>query len=355
MFSKRVERLRKAMKKEKIDVALFLSAEPIDDPNIYYFTGFEQMKYHSFACFLVTQKKTTLILSSLDYDRAFGKEADEIIEKKVQLSKILKEKTKKTQKIGVIESLFPYKLSKNFKKLKDMTEIVSEIRSVKEKGEIENIRKACSIANKGVDFIRKNLKEGTKEKELALELEREMIRLDSDGAPFPTVMVSSKRSAQIHPFPPLSDQKIKRGLGYVDFGVRYKGYCSDVTVPFSVGKLTEKEKKVVETVNEAYEKSLNALKNGVELNRLYETAEKFIKSRGFELRHGLGHGLGLEVHDFPSISPSAKRGEKIRKNMVFTIEPGVYVPRIGGCRLENDFIMKASGFEVLTKSRFLKI
>lgn len=360
MFCKRINGLRKKLGESKIDVALFLTAEPIHDVNIRYFTGFRQEMYHSFACLLVTQKSTTLILSGLDYNRANGKEADDIVEKKAPLADILRSRIKKNQTVGVIEALFPYKLSKRFRKIKDITGMVSGLRSVKETEEIEAIRKACNITNRGIKFIKGNLEEGLRERELALELERFLSKRGAEGMSFPTIVASFKRSAHIHPFPSFSNQRIRRGLGYVDFGVRYRGYCSDVTVPFIVGKLTEKEMMIADTVKESYAKSLETLRNGTETWKIYEAAERAIKERGFELKHGLGHGLGLEVHDAPSISPRHGKTNnwkdvKIRKNMIFTIEPGVYVPGVGGLRLENDFLMKQRGFEVLTKSKFFKI
>lgn len=354
MLKKRVDGLRKKMKKNGIEAALFLSLEPIDDPNIYYFTGFRQMRYHSFACFVVTRKKTMLILSSLDYERAKGDEADEVLEKKGPLSKMLKSMIK-NRTVGVMERMFPHSLSGHFK-VKDITGIISEMRSIKDRQEIEKIRKSCNIANRGLNFLRKNLRAGVTEKELALELEREMSRRGSDGPSFPTAVVSSSRSYQIHPFPSFSSQKIKRGLGYVDFGATFEGYCSDVTLPFSVGKLTRKEKRIACTVEEAYKKATEKLRNGVPASEVHNAAERVIKQNGFRFKHNLGHGLGLDVHDFPSLSPQSGKGQsRIRSGMVFTIEPGVYVRGTGGCRLENDFLMKPGKFEVLTKSRFLKI
>lgn len=353
---KRVQTLRKKMLREGLDAAVFLSLEPIDDPNIYYFTGFRQMRYHSFACYIATRKKTTLILSSLDFDRSTGSEADEVLEKKGPLTRMLKDALGKSRKIGVMERLFPCYLSKKIGSTKDMSGIISEIRSVKDRKEIEKIKRACSIANMGLRFLRKNIQKDISEKELALAMERELVKKGSEGPPFPTVLVSSPRSSEIHAYPPYSDRKIGRGLGYVDFGATYGGYCSDVTLPFSVGRLTEKENKIVETVELAYSKALGKLANGVSTADLQNAAEKVIKIGGFRFRHNLGHGLGLDTHDFPSLSSDSPKGfDRLKKGMVFTIEPGVYVPGVGGCRLENDFLMKPRGFEVLTKSAFFKI
>ncbi len=353
VFSRRLKRLRKEMEKNKIDVCLFFSCEPIDDPNIYYFTGFEQEKYHSFSCFLVDKEKTTLILSSLDFNRSKGNEADEIIEKKEKLSAILSKKINKDDVVGVDERIFPLRISKKIKKTFDISEIVSRLRTIKDEFEIDKIKKACKITNKGIEFIKENLRKGITEKKMALSLERELIHNGAQGMSFPTIVTSSKKSSHIHPFPSFSDNKISRGLGLIDFGVRYDGYCSDVTVPFSIGSLNKTEEKIVNTVKDAYIFSLKKLKNGVLARNLFLSAEKLIKDRGFELKHGLGHGFGLEVHDYPSISP---RGNvRIKKNMTFTIEPGVYVDGVGGSRIENDFLMRGKKFDILTKSRFLKI
>ena len=352
---KRIRKLREKMRKNGIDAAVFLSLEPIDDQNIYYFTGFQQERYHSFACYIVAQDKTVLILSGLDYERASGKEADEVVKKNAPLHIMLKRYIKKNQVVGIMERIFPYYLAKKLGRTKDITKIISEMRAVKDSEEIELLRKSCKIANRGIKFIKNNLREGISEREFALELERFLLK-KADEMSFPTIVVSSLRSAQIHPYPSFSNQKIKRGLGYIDFGVRYGGYCSDVTVPFSVGKLTEKEKKIVDAALRAYKNSLNILKPGISASKLFSAADKTIKKEGFELKHGLGHGIGLDTHDFPSLSQGSAKGiNKIKSGMVFTIEPGVYVPGIGGCRLENDFLMGKEKFEILTKSSFLDI
>ena len=178
---------------------------------------------------------------------------------------------------------------------------------------------------------------------------------------FPTIVTSGKRSAYIHPYPSFSNQKIQDGLGLVDFGVRYKGYCSDVTVPFTLGKISSKQKKIVQTVKEAYEKAIETLKISVPTWKVHESVESLIKKNGFKFKHSLGHGLGLELHDVPSLSPKPKSKEvlkewkevKLKENMVFTIEPGVYEPKIGGCRLENDVLMTKKIPKVLTNSRVI--
>ncbi len=366
--SKKIKQFRNKLKEKNIDVALFLNSEPIHDVNIEYFTGFQQTRFYSFSCLLMTQENTILIVSPLSYDRAIEEaEADEIINLKDygrSLTKALKEKLKGFKMVGILENILPYKVYRKFKDIKfqDMNKIILDIRSVKEKKEIERIKKSCRIANKGIKIIKKNLSRKITEKELALILEQELMRKGADELAFPTILTSGKKSAFIHPYPSVSDKKIQKGLGLVDFGVRYKGYCSDITVPFVIGKISEREEKIIQTVEEAHEKAIETLKIGMSTWKVHETIEEMIEENGFEFKHSLGHGLGLELHDLPSLSPKPESEEdlkdweevKLKENMVFTIEPGIYVPGIGGCRLENDVLMTKTS-KILTKSKSIKL
>lgn len=363
--NKKIGQFRKKLKQKKIDVALFLCSEPIHDVNIEYFTGLQQTRFYSFSCLLMTQKNMSLIVSSLTYDRAIKEaKADEIInltDYDHSLTKALKEKLKGFKSIGIIERLFPYKIIRKFKQLKfqDMSDIILDIRSVKEPKEIERIQKACRITNYGIKFLKENLSNKITEKELALTLEQELIRKGADELAFPTILTSGKRSAFIHPYPSFTDKRIQKGLGLVDFGVRFKGYCSDVTVPFALGKLSEKQKKMIQTVKQAYEKAIETIEIGMPTWKVHDSVEAVIEKNGFKFKHSAGHGLGLELHDLPSLSPKPRVKEelkewkefKLKENMTFTIEPGVYEVGFGGIRLENDVLMRKNGPKVLTESK----
>jgi Xaa-Pro aminopeptidase len=362
--NKKIEQFRNRLQEKKIDLALFLTSEPIYDVNIEYFTGFQQIRVYSFCCMLMTQEKITLVVSPLSYDQAMEEaEADEIINVAsydLSLTKVLKEKLRGIKSVGILEDILPYKLYRKFRSLKfqDISDIILEIRSIKEPKEIGRIKKACEITNHGIKFIGENLSEDITDKELGLILEQELIRKGADELSFPTILTSGKRSALVHPYPSFLDEKLQKGLGLVDFGVRYRGYCSDVTIPFIRGKISVREEKIVQTVQEAYEKTIENLKVGVPTWKAHEIAETLIKKNGFVFKHSLGHGLGLELHDLPSISHKPKyedelkdwRETRFKENMVFTIEPGVYEPGIGGFRLENDFLMTKKGPKLLTNS-----
>lgn len=356
------------MEKNSIDASIFLCSSPIHDSNIQYFTGFQQTRFWAFSCLVINRKESILVPSRLEYDRAIREaEADEIINIKDydnSLSKILKEKLGNEKKIGIIENIFPYKLARKLKdkKFQDISGITDELRSTKTRKEIELIRKSCEIANHGIRTIKENISEPITERELAIMVEQELILQGAEEISFPTIVTSGERSAYVHPEPSFSDKKIQKGLGLIDFGARYKGYCSDITVPFSVGDLSKTEEKILETVENIYQKSIEYLEVGVPAWKLYDKADKITKENGFESKHSLGHGLGLDVHESPNLSPKPTTEDELKgwketllkEGMIFTVEPGVYVPGIGGSRLENDVLMTRKGPEILTKSSFIE-
>jgi len=365
----KITQFQQELKNQNLDAAIFLCSAPIHDSNIQYFTGFQQTRFYAFSCLIITPNKSILITSRLEYDRAVRlAKADEIINLKDydnNLTKIFKEKLKDAKNIGIIERIFPYKFTRKLKekKLCDVSGITENLRMIKTKKEIELIKKSCKIANYGIKIIQENLSTRITEKELALTLQQELIRQGADELAFPTIVTSGQRSAYIHPEPSFTKNKIQKGIGLVDFGARYQSYCSDITVPFSIGKLNERQKKIVQTTQESYQKSVESLKIGKPLWEVFDIANNIIKNNNFEFKHSLGHGIGLDVHDSPSLSlKSEKKIDlknwkefKLQEGMTFTIEPGVYVPKIGGCRLENDILMKKRGPKVLTESKFIEL
>lgn len=239
---------------------------------------------------------------------------------------------------------------------------------IKTKKEIALIKKSAEITNSCLPLIENLLKRNKiTEREIAREIRK---KIYSQGArlSFQTIVSCGNRSAQIHS-KPRATNRIVSGLGYVDFGASYKGYKTDITVPFIKGKITMKERKIVKTVLKAYSIAISSIKIGKPCWKLFEKIYNFLKRNGFELKHGLGHGLGLEIHEYPFIVVPKKeklrrrkkrRWEIIKKitfksGMVFTIEPAVYVKGIGGCRFENDILLTRNGPKILTYSRLIKV
>jgi Xaa-Pro aminopeptidase len=238
---------------------------------------------------------------------------------------------------------------------------------IKTPKEIKLLKKSAKISDSCIKIIKDSLKEEITEKELRWRIGRN-IRKRGASLAFQTFVASGKRSAKVHA-KPRATNRIIRGIGLVDFGACYKGYKTDVTVPFIKGKISKKEKRIVDTTLKAYKISIKTIKLGEFCWKSFEKVNKFLKLKKFKMKHALGHGLGKKVHEYPIITmPTKKRLTakkkrrwektkkiKFQKNMVFTIEPGVYVKGLGGCRIENDILLTSKGPKLLTHSRLIEV
>ena len=353
---KNLKKLRDFMESNKIDLVIFKSP----DVNVRYFSNFVG------SCLLaITKNERILFTHPLELERAREQaDVEEIINVKDfdwSYGKAIKERVE-CKKVGIIKSAISLKLFEDLKKMRarfvDVENFIAKLRAIKFREEIKLLKKSASIASSGIKIVEEVLsgacKGKIKEKELA-EILGDYLRERAEGLAFEILVASGKRSAFPHPFPYASSSFIKKGLGYVDFGVVYKGYCSDITVPFVVGRMSEREKQMVKTLEKAYELATSSIEIGMKTWKLYEKVEEFLKSEGFELKHGLGHGLGLTVHDYPSISPKPRIKDfemEFKPGMVFTLEPGIYTKR-GGLRLENDFVLTKKGLKKLTHARII--
>jgi Xaa-Pro dipeptidase len=237
---------------------------------------------------------------------------------------------------------------------------------IKTKREIELLKKSAEITNSCLSLIENLLnKEKITEKDIARAIRRKIYSQDARLA-FRTIVACGKRAAKIHP-KPAATNKLISGLGYVDFGASYKGYKSDITIPFIKGEISEKEERIVQTVLKAYELAINSIKIGLPCWKLHEKVDNFLKKKGFKMMHSLGHGLGLKIHELPTIGKPRKKlskkkklkWEKLKKirfqeGMVFTIEPAVYVKGLGGCRIENDVLLTRKGPKILTHAKLIE-
>jgi len=239
-------------------------------------------------------------------------------------------------------------------------------RMIKTNREIKTLKKSASIANSCIPVIENALKENEiTEKEIARRIRR---KIYSQGATlaFRILVASGKRSAIVHPKPSATDKKID-GTGYVDFGASYKNYKSDITVPFVVGKIGKREMKMVNAVVAAHNLAMRSIKIGMPCWKLHEKVNTFLRMKGFRMIHAMGHGLGKNVHELPYIGKPRKklrglkkrRWERLKKivfqeNMVFTVEPAVYLKNVGGCRLENVVLITKREPGILTHARLIK-
>ncbi len=230
--------------------------------------------------------------------------------------------------------------------------ILSDARTIKTAEEIKRMKKAAQLGDIGFNTIIKVVKEGMTERELAAEAEYSMRKAGSDGTSFDIIVASGENSA--YPHSTTSDKKIEDGdLIIVDIGAKYNGYCSDMTRTFIFGKINPEKAKLVNLVNECQQYVLDNIKAGLTCAEMDKLAREFFKNKNEEgskkFIHSLGHGVGIEVHENPFLSPISK--DVLKENMVVTIEPGLYFPGLGGARTEDQIIIKRNGFISLTKSK----
>lgn len=234
-------------------------------------------------------------------------------------------------------------------RLEGVSRWIEDLRMVKSPEEIALIAKAQEIADEAFSLASRAIRVGATENELALELEFTMRRLGADGLAFPIIAVSGARSSLPHGQP--TDNKVAPGdFLTFDFGARYKGYCSDETRTFVIDPLDKKHEEIYKVVLEAQLAGLEAAKPGVPGKDVDAAARKVIEDAGYGqyFGHGTGHGVGLAVHEGPS---AGKKGETLLEpGMVITVEPGIYIPGFGGCRIEDLIVITESGKEILSGS-----
>jgi Xaa-Pro aminopeptidase len=222
-------------------------------------------------------------------------------------------------------------------------------RAVKDDAEIALIRKALDIQQRAFQILIGQLKPGMTEFALAARLEYEMRRLGADGVSFPSIVAADANASLPHAIP--GPRKIRQGgILLIDWGARYGGYCSDLTRVVALGKMPPKMREIYSIVLDAQMLAIAAIKPGVRLTDIDAVARKHIEKHGYGecFGHGLGHGIGLDIHEQPTLSHRAKRNAVLEIGHVVTVEPGIYLPGVGGVRIEDDVLVTPRGHRVLS-------
>jgi len=224
---------------------------------------------------------------------------------------------------------------------------VSKLREVKDEKEIALMRKAAELASLGMKTAYEFISTGIREYEVAAEIEYAMRKQGSYGTAFDTAVSSGPSSA--YPHGGCTDRKIQQGeLVVVDLGAVYKNYRSDMTRTIVVGKPSEKQMRLHAIVRDAQEKAFAAIKPKAKTREVDAVARKAIEEAGFgeQFVHGLGHGVGLDIHEPPTLNTASK--ERLQAGNVVTDEPGIYLPGCGGVRIEDTVLVTGAGAERLT-------
>jgi len=225
--------------------------------------------------------------------------------------------------------------------------MVEELRAVKDADELEKIRAAARLADSALEHVLERGLAGRTEREVAIDLEEEMRRLGAEEPAFPSIVAAGSHGALPHAEP--RDVTIDRGvLVTIDWGARLDGYCSDCTRTFATGELNGEAAEVYEVVRQAQERSSEAIRAGADGKEVDAVSREIISEAGHgdHYGHGLGHGVGLEIHEAPRLAPTST--DTLEAGEVVTVEPGIYVPGRLGVRIEDLVTVTDEGCEVFS-------
>lgn len=232
-------------------------------------------------------------------------------------------------------------------RLVQVEDLVAPLRMIKSGEELDAIRQACKISMLSFYALLDSIRPGVTEREVAAELEHQFHLHGGDGYCFDTIVASGPQHGAC-PHSTVSDRKLESGdFVTIDFGTYYHGYCSDITRTLVLGKARDARlREIWDIVQGAKDAAEAALAPGASLAAVSCAATDYVRARGYDVPHGIGHGFGLDIHEAPNVSP---RSEVVASpGMVHTIEPGIYVPELGGVRQEDDYLVTENGFERLT-------
>jgi Xaa-Pro aminopeptidase len=338
---------RKILDSNQLDAVLFVSFE-----NIRYLCGFTG----SDGALIITQKESFFLT-----DSRYWTQADE----EVKGSQIIHYKKKME---GIVSLLLDLKLKSigfesnsltfsfhqslveklaNEATLIPLEKELKNLRAVKDIEELSLIRRAIDISSGAFLHIIEILKENIQESEAALEMESFMKRKGADAIGFDIIIASGRRSALPHGR--ASAKRIEKGdFILIDFGSGFEGYYSDQTRTVVCGQPSSEQKKIYQVVREAHDKAIERVRQGIPIQEIDKAARDHIRDQGYGeyFGHGTGHGIGLAVHEDPVVNFENKG--LVQEGMVFTIEPGIYIPDWGGVRIEDMIYVAPHGAEVLT-------
>ncbi len=353
-FEERIKKLQKKIKAMDIDGVIITNMK-----NIYYLSNFK-----GDAGIMFITKNNSYLITDYRFEGEIVeniKGSTYILTRKNYIDELAGNKIfKKKDIIGfesgsTIYSHYLYFKKTLKKRLKPLNNLVEELRVVKEKEEVDIMKKAALIADKALHETIEFIKVGVMEKDIANELEYRMKKYGGEGVSFDTIVASGKRSAIPHGT--ASMKKIKNNeFIIIDFGTLYKGYASDCTRTFYIGNPKNKDKEIFDTVYNAQKIAREKVSPGMEFKEIDKIARDYISERGYGERftHSLGHGIGLYVHEMPAIS--SRTEGRLKEGMVFTIEPGVYIKDYGGVRIEDMVVFIDKNKLILTSfPRELKI
>lgn len=342
----RIERLKEFIAEKELDGVLITHK-----PNLFYFTGSAPVLG---GYLLVTADEELFLVPQLEYEEA--RESSRVLVEYFKRGAELYERLKafNLKKLG-IEGRTSYSSVQSLKEKAGVEEfavvddVIKELRMIKTPEEIEVIKRACGIADKAMLVAIEEVREGVREREVAAKMEYVMKMEGAEKTAFDTIIASGWRSALPHGV--ASDKRIERGeLVVIDEGALFNRYHSDITRTVVVGSPNEKQREIYEIVLEAQKKGVEEARPGITAKELDTIVRDVIAEYGYGdyFIHSTGHGVGLEIHEWPGINQNDET--VLKPGMVITVEPGIYLPKFGGVRIEDTIVITENGAERLTKT-----
>ena len=345
----KIEKITKQLQHEQADAAWITT--PL---NVFYFTGYRSEPHERLFALLITANgDQTLycpkmeveevknspfegkLIGYLDTENPF--EIDPLSFNKLLIESehlTVKRQRELTQNFGV-------------QHYGDIDQTIKELRNIKNESEIENIREAAKLADKCIEIGTEFLKVGVTEREVVNHIENEIKKFGVSEMSFDTMVLFGDHAASPHGTP--GERKlVKDEYVLFDLGVIYNHYCSDMTRTVKFGTPSEEAQTIYNIVLEAETNAIEAIRAGVPLQDIDKIARDIISDAGYGdyFPHRLGHGLGLEEHEYQDVSST--NSNLLEAGMVITIEPGIYVPNVAGVRIEDDILVTENGYEILT-------
>lgn len=348
MIQGRAQRVHKLLDEADLEGFLFL-----DRANLRYLSGFSGT-----AGALLVSRESSIFLTDARYTTQARQEvsAQNICEYRVQLDGILEQVSQLgLKRIGFEAESLPYAMVERLRdkgsqvcKWLPEAERLRPLRWVKDSEELATLERAAKISAEAFEEIVPLIRPGVTERDIALELEFAMRRRGGEEKAFDTIVASGIRGALPHGI--ASEKIITAGeLVTIDFGTRWGGYHSDETVTVAVGEVSSQQREIFDIVLEAHDRAMDAVRPGVALSEIDAIARDYIVEKGYGdyFGHSLGHGVGLEVHEYPAVSSQSEA--LAEEGMVFTVEPGIYLPEFGGVRIEDMVCVTADGYRRITR------
>ncbi|OEU72080.1 MAG: integrase [Desulfuromonadales bacterium C00003068] len=347
MLKSRVNRLRDILRVKNLDALLLQGSV-----NLRYFCGFTG----SDGALLVTLHQT-LFLTDSRYTTQAKTEvlADDVLEYSDKLAAmdhqfnvLLVKHVGFESKVLSVDQFHRLENKCSTLTFQAVDDELSSLRQIKDEEELSFLDEAARLNCVAFQEVFPRIQAGMTEREVALDLEFTLRRLGGEDKAFDLIVASGVRGALPHGI--ASDKKIECGeLVTIDFGTRCNGYYSDETVTFGVGNVSDQLRTMFDVVLHAHDLALESLEIAVAAKEVDRVARDYIHDHGFGeyFGHGLGHGVGLEVHESPTLSPRSE--VRLGAGMVFTVEPGIYVPGVGGVRIEDTVLLSMDGYRCLTQ------